>query len=74
MHHVFGKTWEFNGDMKKPTFTPSLMVSYGWTVDGVRQQRQCHSRLIDGEWQFLNDCTHKLAGQTVPLTPLIRNY
>lgn len=27
----------------------------------------CHSFVTDGMIQFLNDCTHALAGQTVPL-------
>jgi hypothetical protein len=27
----------------------------------------CHSFVRDGQIQFLSDCTHKLAGQTVPL-------
>lgn len=29
----------------------------------------CHSFVRDGQIQFLNDCTHALAGQTVPLQP-----
>jgi hypothetical protein len=27
----------------------------------------CHSFVEDGQIKFLSDCTHKLAGQTVPL-------
>jgi len=27
----------------------------------------CHSFVTDGNIQYLNDCTHKLAGQTMPL-------
>ncbi len=27
----------------------------------------CHSYVTDGQIQFLGDCTHALAGQTVPL-------
>lgn len=29
----------------------------------------CHSFVTDGRIQFLNDCTHKLAGQTIDLPP-----
>ena len=29
----------------------------------------CHSFVRDGQIQFLSDCTHALAGQTVPLPP-----
>lgn len=28
---------------------------------------QCHSFVTDGQIQFLDDCTHGLAGKTVPL-------
>jgi hypothetical protein len=27
----------------------------------------CHSFITDGRIQFLGDCTHRLAGQTVPI-------
>ena len=30
---------------------------------------QCHSFVTDGRIQFLGDCSHALAGQTVPLPP-----
>lgn len=30
----------------------------------------CHSFVLEGQMQFLNDCTHALAGQTVPLPSL----
>lgn len=30
---------------------------------------RCHSFVRDGQIQFLADCTHALAGQTVPLPP-----
>jgi hypothetical protein len=29
----------------------------------------CHSYVTDGNIQYLNDCAHELAGQTVPLAP-----
>lgn len=29
----------------------------------------CHSFVKDGQIQFLSDCTHELAGKTVPLQP-----
>lgn len=31
------------------------------------QCRVCHSFVTDGRIQFLTDCTHALAGQTVPI-------
>lgn len=32
---------------------------------------RCHSFVTDGQIQFLGDCTHALAGQTVPLKSVI---
>lgn len=52
---------EWNGDYVKPTFSPSLL-----SPDGVRR---CHAFVKDGKIQFLGDCDHGLAGQTVDLQP-----
>jgi hypothetical protein len=30
----------------------------------------CHSFVTDGKIQFLSDCTHELAGQTIVLKPI----
>lgn len=58
-----GPTWE--GDPSSDPFSmePSLLTSAG-------PSNICHSFVRDGTWQFLGDCTHPLAGQTVPLEPL----
>lgn len=34
----------------------------------------CHSFVREGRIEFLSDCTHALAGQTVDLPPLPRDY
>lgn len=52
--------WEFNGDMDKPTFSPSLNVNMG-------DLGRCHSFVKNGFIQFLGDCTHELKGQTVKI-------
>jgi hypothetical protein len=59
-----GAGWEFNGDMNKPTFRPSILTRM---ADGEGNPIVCHSFVTDGQIQFLNDCTHELAGQTVEL-------
>lgn len=59
--------WTFNGDLEKPTLSPSLLVR--WEYD--RAPQVCHSFVKDGQIQFLSDCTHDKAGQTVPLPPLL---
>lgn len=58
-----GPRWGWNGNVDKPTFTPSVLVRYAW-ADG---DRVCHSFVTDGCIQFLSDCTHTLAGKTVEL-------
>src|ERR1044072_4953064 len=36
----------------------------------VGPRGNCHSFLKNGQWEFLSDSAHKLAGQTVPMVPL----
>ncbi len=59
------KGWSFNGDLERPTFQPSLLVS------GYLNERQpngvCHSFITDGRIQYLSDCTHEFAGKTIEL-------
>ncbi|MDN4633860.1 DUF6527 family protein [Sphingomonas sp. PvP056] len=66
--------WGWNGNLDRPTLTPSVLVTYngpdaGQTdADGHRApQAVCHSFVTDGRIQFLGDCTHALAGQTVDI-------
>lgn len=54
--------WDFNGDMEKPTFSPSVKI----TLD-KNGPRICHYILTGGMLQFCGDSTHALAGKTVPL-------
>lgn len=53
--------WKWNGSFGKPTFTPSLLCN------GHHPASRCHSYVTDGRIQFLKDCWHPLAGQTVDL-------
>lgn len=76
--------WGFNGNLERPTLTPSIAMRRGHYADGTppadcwvckRAQEPghrtscciCHSFVRDGRIQFLPDCTHALAGQTVDL-------
>lgn len=75
--------WAWNGSSDKPTFSPSILVR-GVIKDLTDDQHRrimagekinlpedvCHSFVTDGRIQFLGDCTHKLAGQTVDLPPI----
>lgn len=60
-----GPRWTYNGDPIKPTFQPSIKVTY----ETPGATRICHSFVTDGRIQFLTDSTHALAGQTVDLPP-----
>lgn len=75
--------WGFNGSLEAPTLTPSVLVQHDEAHPPVTHEnfdeykrapwpqtkvhRVCHSFVTDGRIQFLGDCTHALAGQTVPL-------
>lgn len=64
-----GPRWGWNGSADKPTFTPSILVTYNGSDAGVDGSPPaiCHSFVTDGKIQFLGDCTHDLAGQTVDI-------
>ena len=73
--------WKWNGSLEAPTIEPSILVrstrygpdrlSFG-KYDGPHppsesSQGVCHSYVREGRIEFLSDCTHTLAGQTVDL-------
>jgi hypothetical protein len=84
--HGPGPRWGYNGNPEKPTFTPSVLVSWDQfepsaTLPEIREKigsgeivqakvrKVCHSFVTDGRIQYLSDCTHELAGQTIDLPP-----
>lgn len=75
-----GPRWGYNGNPEKPTFSPSVLVRCtvpltdeqhaAWMVGGELPTPVpfvCHSFVREGRIEFLGDCTHALAGQTVDL-------
>jgi hypothetical protein len=75
--------WGFDGNLEKPTFSPSILVRgvKSMTKEQYREYMTtgklpeqvpyiCHSFIRNGEWQFLDDCTHELKGKTVPMVDL----
>lgn len=66
--HFFNDRWQFNGDYEYPTVTPSILL----TIYDIREDKQtrCHLYITNGMLVFLNDCTHELAGKTVPMTEI----
>jgi len=75
--------WDWNADPDAPSFSPSVLVRWEsgeppvtrrnlaeWKRKPWPQTRRmnvCHAFVTDGRIQFLDDCTHALAGRTVPL-------
>jgi len=68
--------WSFNNDLDKPTFSPSVKVTYPANPEASeefkewRTERICHYFLTDGVISYCSDCTHSMAGKTVPLPDL----
>ncbi len=68
---VPNRTWAFDGNIDSPTFTPS--INECCNPPGHKDYRsdvktsRCHFVITKGQIYYCNDCTHKLAGQTVPL-------
>lgn len=75
---VAGKPhWGFNGDMERPSFTPSVLSTCDeWQGDDVPAKKHvCHSFVgcngaAPGQIIFLGDSTHELANKTVDLPDL----
>lgn len=71
-HHVFytkkqhdkAPVWTFNGNIERPTFRASLLVNKDLSCPGMPK---CHLFITDGKIQYLNDCTHELAGKTIEM-------
>lgn len=65
--------WSYDGNAEAPTFSPSVLNRTGRAVDPTFVPEPgdppeiCHVFVTAGQIQFLGDCTHALAGQTVPL-------
>lgn len=84
-YRVGGETpdpkWTFNGNVDRPTFTPSLLCFTDYSdqddADGKpirlpegQRRTLCHLFVTDGQIVYCGDNPHKLNGQTVPLPEL----
>jgi|SRR5579872_376919 len=61
--------WQFNGNVDRPSFTPSVRHFLPADEHGP-EGTFCHYIITDGQIGFCGDCTHALNGQTVPMVPL----
>lgn len=62
--HSLPDGWEFNGNLEKPSFSPSFRH------DGDNPEARCHYVLTDGILNFCSDCHHDLRDKAVPLPDL----
>ena len=62
LHAYTTPRWTRTGTDDAPTFSPSLLCTYG-----KDNNKRCHLFLRGGVLDFLGDCTHALKGQKVPL-------
>lgn len=53
-----GQRWTWNDRIGRPILSPSVHF---------KDPPVCHSFVQEGKIQFLSDCGHALAGQTVPM-------
>jgi hypothetical protein len=69
-HSVPAKRWNWNGDVNKPTLSPSVR-HYITFPEGTKRAGQqhttCHYHIIAGRIEFCGDCEHELKGQKVEL-------
>ena len=78
--HILPDSWKFNGDVEKPTFSPSFKHTYSYWTQGVdpvshlgrgeQQYRICHYIITDGRIQFCPDSWHQRSDIVhMPLLP-----
>lgn len=80
-HQITTPPWTFDGNLESPTVEASILVGGVQWAEGepfhdkhhakvaAGEPTVCHSFLRAGRWEFLSDCTHDLAGQTVDVVP-----
>jgi Family of unknown function (DUF6527) len=85
--HLLPKSWKFDGNLERPTFSPSfkhtglkrVFVDGNWTGMWKRDGQGncipyiCHYHITAGEIDFCGECTHQLRGK-MPLPPLPEGF
>lgn len=82
-----GGGWDFNGDVDRPTFSPSMLMRTNFDIAAFSRAEKagralpvdmpkidyvCHSYVREGRIEFLGDCTHDMRGQTHELPDIKR--
>lgn len=69
-----GSNWDFNGNVLKPTFTPSVRVSVGGHGSDMAERTLCHSWVSEGRINFLNDSSGHALRDWHDLIPFPEGY
>lgn len=71
-----GATWTFDGNFEKPTFSPSIKITYNGKDAGIDgwPHTCCHYFIEAGKIRYLNDCTHNFAGKLIDLPEWPQRY
>jgi hypothetical protein len=72
LHCFSASVHQFDGNLERPTISPSLLCTY--TDHETGQNFVCHSFIKDGRIQYLGDCTHVFANQTVDLMDVPQKF
>lgn len=64
-HCVPAERWNFNGDLEKPTLSPS--VRHFYMRENGEQVTTCHYHIKDGIIEYCGDCGHFLKNKKVEL-------
>lgn len=70
LHTVPADRWNWNGDVDKPTLSPSVRHFITFpegTKRAGQQQTICHYFIRDGRIEFCGDCEHDLKGSAAEL-------
>jgi hypothetical protein len=82
--HPLPSGWTFNGDLDKPTFSPSfrhsgkqiVKIDGKWNGEWVCDESGravdwcCHYVVTNGQVAYCGDCTHAMAGKTIEMPDL----
>ena len=69
-----GSRWDFDGNVEKPSLSPSVKVTVCRTHDPDFENKICHYFLKNGRFEYLSDCTHKLAGMRIPMVEIPEKF
>jgi hypothetical protein len=78
-----GAVWTFDGNFEAPTISPSILICVKMAVPPVtpenldewklkpwpqtETEKRCHTVISVGIINYCSDCTHELAGKSIPM-------